>query len=31
VEQTLFDGGRGQSVIQQRMEFEDLMRARLVS
>jgi uncharacterized protein YbcI len=28
VEQTLFDGGRGQSVIQQRMEFQDLMRAR---
>ena len=28
VEQTLFEGGRGQSVIQQRMEFQDLMRAR---
>jgi uncharacterized protein YbcI len=28
VEQTLFDGGRGQSVIQQRIEFQDLMRAR---
>jgi hypothetical protein len=27
-QQTLFDGGRGQSVIQQRMEFQDLMRAR---
>ncbi len=31
VEQTLFDGGRGQSVIQQRMEFQDLMRARFES
>ena len=28
VEQTLFEGGLGQSVIQQRMEFQDLMRAR---
>jgi uncharacterized protein YbcI len=28
VEQTLFEGGRGQAVIQQRMEFQDLMRAR---
>jgi uncharacterized protein YbcI len=28
VEQTLFDGGRGQAVIQQRMEFQDVMRER---
>src|SRR3984885_10513647 len=28
VEQTLLDGGRGQAVIQQRMEFQELMRAR---
>ena len=28
VEQTLFEGGRGSSVIQQRMDFQDLMRAR---
>jgi uncharacterized protein YbcI len=28
VEQTLLDGGRGSSVIQQRMDFQDLMRAR---
>jgi uncharacterized protein YbcI len=28
VEQTLLEGGRGQTVIQQRMEFQDLMRAR---
>jgi uncharacterized protein YbcI len=28
VEQTLLEGGRGASVIQQRMEFQDLMRAR---
>jgi uncharacterized protein YbcI len=28
VEQTLLDGGRGQAVIQQRMEFQDLMRDR---
>jgi uncharacterized protein YbcI len=28
VEQTLLEGGRGSSVIQQRMEFQDLMRAR---
>ncbi len=28
VEQTLLDGGRGASVIQQRMEFQELMRAR---
>jgi uncharacterized protein YbcI len=28
VEQTLLDGGRGEAVIEQRMEFQDLMRAR---
>jgi uncharacterized protein YbcI len=28
VEQTLLDGGRGQAVIQQRMEFQDVMRER---
>ena len=28
VEQTLLDGGRGDAVIQQRMEFQDVMRAR---
>jgi uncharacterized protein YbcI len=28
VEQTLLDGGRGNSVIQQRMEFQELMRER---
>lgn len=28
VEQTLVDGGRGSAVIQQRMEFQDLMRER---
>src|SRR5580692_13110105 len=28
VEQTLLEGGRGQTVIQQRMEFQDLMRER---
>jgi uncharacterized protein YbcI len=28
VEQTLWDGGRGASVIQQRMEFQELMRER---
>ena len=28
VEQTLLEGGRGDSVIQQRMEFQDLMRER---
>jgi uncharacterized protein YbcI len=28
VEQTLLEGGRGSSVIQQRMEFQDLMRGR---
>ena len=28
VEQTLLDGGRGAAVIQQRMEFQDVMRKR---
>ncbi|MCW2966336.1 MAG: hypothetical protein JWM71_108 [Solirubrobacteraceae bacterium] len=28
VEQTLLDGGRGEAVIQQRMEFQDVMRDR---
>ncbi|WP_051324276.1 DUF2294 domain-containing protein [Candidatus Solirubrobacter pratensis] len=28
VEQTLLDGGRGDAVIQQRMEFQDVMRER---
>jgi uncharacterized protein YbcI len=28
VERTLLDGGRGQAVIQQRMEFQELMRDR---
>ena len=28
VEQTLLEGGRGPSVIQQRMDFQDLMRER---
>jgi uncharacterized protein YbcI len=28
VEQTLLEGGRGAAVIQQRMEFQDLMRGR---
>ena len=28
VEQTLVDGGRGSSVIQQRMEFQEVMRER---
>src|SRR5476651_2468824 len=28
VEQTLLEGGRGQAVIQQRMEFQELMRQR---
>ena len=28
VEQTLLDGGRGRAVIQQRMEFQELMRIR---
>jgi uncharacterized protein YbcI len=31
VEQTLLEGGRGSSVIQQRMEFQELMRARFVA
>ena len=31
VEKTLFDGGRGASDIQQRMDFQDLMRARFES
>lgn len=30
VEQTLLEGGRGASVIQQRMEFQELMRDRFV-
>jgi len=30
VEQTLLDGGRGSAVIQQRMEFQELMRERFV-
>lgn len=30
VEQTLLDGGRGAAVIQQRMEFQDVMRHRFV-
>ena len=30
VEQTLLDGGRGTAVIQQRMEFQELMRDRFV-
>ena len=30
VEQTLVDGGRGSAVIQQRMEFQELMRERFV-
>jgi uncharacterized protein YbcI len=30
VEQTLLEGGRGHSVIQQRMDFQDLMRDRFV-
>jgi uncharacterized protein YbcI len=28
VEETLLEGGRGTAVIQQRMEFQDLMRSR---
>jgi uncharacterized protein YbcI len=28
VEETLLEGGRGEAVIQQRMEFQDLMRER---
>jgi uncharacterized protein YbcI len=31
VEQTLLDGGRGHAVIQQRMEFQDVMRERFES
>jgi len=31
VEQTLLKGGRGASVIRQRMEFQDLMRERFVA
>jgi uncharacterized protein YbcI len=31
VEQTLLDGGRGAAVIQQRMEFQDLMRERFTA
>jgi uncharacterized protein YbcI len=31
VEQTLLHGGRGSAVIQQRMEFQELMRERFVS
>jgi uncharacterized protein YbcI len=31
VEQTLLDGGRGHAVIQQRMEFQELMRERFVA
>ena len=31
VEQTLLEGGRGSSVIQQRMEFQELMRERFVA
>lgn len=31
VEQTLLDSGRGQAVIQQRMEFQEVMRDRFVS
>jgi uncharacterized protein YbcI len=31
VEQTLLDGGRSQAVIQQRMEFQDVMRERFDS
>jgi len=30
VEQTLLDGGRGNAVIQQRMEFQEVMRERFV-
>lgn len=30
VEQTLLEGGRGASVIQQRMDFQELMRERFV-
>jgi uncharacterized protein YbcI len=31
VEQTLLEGGRGDSVIQQRMDFQELMRQRFVA
>jgi uncharacterized protein YbcI len=31
VEQTLLEGGRGASVIQQRMEFQEVMRERFVA
>jgi uncharacterized protein YbcI len=31
VEQTLLEGGRGASVIQQRMDFQELMRDRFVA
>jgi uncharacterized protein YbcI len=31
VEQTLLDGGRGDAVIQQRMEFQNLMRERFTA
>src|ERR1700733_7132448 len=31
VEQTLLDGGRGQAVIQQRMEFQEVMRKRFAT
>ena len=31
VEQTLLEGGRGGSVIRQRMEFQELMRERFVA
>jgi uncharacterized protein YbcI len=31
VEQTLLDGGRGPAVIQQRMEFQEVMRDRFTS
>jgi uncharacterized protein YbcI len=30
VEKTLLDGGRGEAVIQQRMEFQEVMRARFI-
>ena len=30
VEQTLLEGGRGNAVIQQRMEFQEVMRSRFV-
>jgi uncharacterized protein YbcI len=31
VEQTLLDGGRGHAVIQQRMEFQEIMRERFMA